>query len=74
MTGLYMDYSTHGPPPRQLHLAELDLAISEQELKDLQRDVYRQSHLEGLEVVSTTPMGHTTPPCPTHILPRSSVQ
>eukprot|EP00971_Amphidinium_carterae_P187843 3728576-Amphidinium_carterae.2 len=73
MTGLYMDYSAHKPSPPLWHLTELDLDNTEQELKDLQRAVYRQSHLEGLEVVCTTPMALTTPLCPTHILPRPSV-
>eukprot|EP00971_Amphidinium_carterae_P345840 6486998-Amphidinium_carterae.1 len=73
MMGLYMDYTAHEPSPPLWQLAELDLDITEEELKDLQRAVYRQSHLEGLEVVCTTPMGPTTPPCPTHILPRPMV-
>eukprot|EP00971_Amphidinium_carterae_P170642 3381755-Amphidinium_carterae.1 len=73
MTGLYMDYSTPDPIPVPRHLGELDWTNPELELEGLRKAVYTQSHLEGLEVVCTTPMSPSTPTCPTHILPRSTV-
>eukprot|EP00971_Amphidinium_carterae_P344603 6485094-Amphidinium_carterae.1 len=73
MTGLYMDYSTQDPPPPPRHPEELDLTNPELEIEGLRKAVYRQSHLEGLEVVCTSPISPTSPPCPTHILPRPTV-
>eukprot|EP00971_Amphidinium_carterae_P326483 6457301-Amphidinium_carterae.1 len=73
MTGLYMDYSTQDPTPLPRQPDELDLTNPELEIEGLRKAVYTQSHLEGLEVVCTTPMSPMSPTCPTHILPRPTV-